>query len=315
MDPQTQKLLTESGGLFVSMPFYELAKAAGLAQSPSKEAMARTLGTWLSGGDVKDAQGARIIPPRGIATVRRLSEHLAHLGVKLTFDCLPGSTLLGLARSVHVSRFRRTPLRAMLFVDDDILVEPEVIDAMLDAGGGGFVLLAYPQRGQASDVALRTLDGRNPRYSPVTRTVDGRRLLAVAGGGLGCALLWRTGIEKMVASYGAPFPEGFGFEDGDGTKHISFFNAGPLVVDGRPQYMGEDINFFELARAAGVPIECLADAFVDHAGWAIDLGAAIDALNHDDTSKKPYTPPTVTKLAPGDPRIDKFHEGDDDGHA
>ncbi len=256
---------SEGGGVFIAMPIYMLGKAsAPTHQTPSLEDMRRTVGRWLA-GEPTDTP-----PPRGVMTagavIKRLSEH----GMRGVLDIVPCCTLLSLARSVQASRFLASPCKWMLFIDDDISAEPETVIEML-AANADCLFATYAQRMPPHRITLRTLGGRDPRRAPVRRTATGRRVLEVAGGGLGLALVRRRVIETLTQLH----PE-LAFREG-GKAHVKIFEEQFLDAGGERRSVGEDLAFYARVLAAGFKVECLADATVNHDGTIANLGAFLDS--------------------------------------
>jgi len=118
-------------------------------------------------------------------------------------------------RSRFVRAFlEETDATHLLFVDSDVSFEPALVQGML-AVGRDYVAAPYPKRGRIDFEAVARDDGRPPEaraYSYALRTegcsgrVDEAGCVEVAGVGLGCTLLSRSCLERMVAHYREPPP-------------------------------------------------------------------------------------------------------------
>jgi hypothetical protein len=258
-------LLSEGGGVFIAMPIYLLGKAsAPTEQTPSLDEMRRTVGRWLA-GESTDSPA-----PRGVVTAAVVIKTLSQRGMRGVLDIVPCCTLLSLARSVQASRFLASPCEWLLFIDDDISAGAETVLEMLSANAD-CLFATYAQRMPPHRITLRTLGGRDPRRAPLRRTASGARILEVAGGGLGLALVRRRVIETLVERH----PE-LAFQEG-GKAHVKIFEEQFLDTGGERRSVGEDLAFYARVLAAGFKVECLADATVNHDGTIANLGEFLDS--------------------------------------
>ena len=255
----------EGGGVFIAMPIYALGKAsAPTQQTPTLDEMRRTVGRWLSGEPTETPV------PRGVLTAGAVIRTLSERGMRGVRDLVPCCTLLPLARSVQASRFLASPCEWMLCIDDDISADPATVLEMLSANAD-CLFATYAQRMPPHRITLRTIGGRDPRDAPTRTTATGARVLEVAGGGLGLALVHRRVIEALFRRH----PE-LAFQEG-GTAHVKIFEEQFLDVDGQRRSVGEDLAFYARVLAAGFKVECLADAVVDHDGTVANLGDFLDS--------------------------------------
>jgi hypothetical protein len=253
------------GGVFVAMPIYMLGKARGPdRETPTLEDMRHTLGQWLAG------EPSEVPAPRGIVTARCVMKRLSELGLAGVLDVVPCCTLLALARSVQATRFLASGCEWMLCVDDDISADAETIVEMLSADAD-CILTTYAQRMPPHRITVHTLDGGDPRTVPTRRTPNGGRVLEVASGGLGCALVRRRVVETLFARH-----RELVFEDG-ATAHVKIFEEDIVDLDGQRRSVGEDVAFYGRVRAAGFKVECLADATINHDGTIANLGEILDS--------------------------------------
>jgi hypothetical protein len=270
--------------IFFAMPFYGLAKARdGSENAPTVEDMHELMGAWLSG---KDPPGRPA--PRGVRTMREACAALSQMSCSGLWSVIPGCTLLAVARSVQATQFLATHCEAMICIDDDIYTEPSTIVDLVEAGGD-IVFATYRERLGHHRVILHTLDDGDPRLAPTRRLESGRRVLELKTGPMGCCLIRRHVIERVIEAH----PE-LTFEDSDGSRHTCIFNQSLVLEDrgGRqvPRAVGEDIAFMFRARAVGFKVECVADCTVDHDGIACNLGELLDS---DLPFKPPETEPAV----------------------
>jgi hypothetical protein len=263
--PSTGSAAVAADDVFIAMPIYTLGKARTPdGHPPSLEEMRDTLGRWLA-GEPTDAPA-----PRGIVTARCVMKRLGELGRRGVLDVVPCCTLLALARSVQATRFLESGCAWMLCLDDDISADPETILEMLEADAD-CIFATYAQRLAPHRITLHTVDGVNPRRAPQRRTLRGGRVLEVASGGLGCALVRRNVVETLCRLH----PE-LAFEEG-GTRHTKVFDEAILALDGERRSVGEDVAFYHRVRGAGFRVECFADATVNHDGTIANLGTILDS--------------------------------------
>jgi hypothetical protein len=196
-------------------------------------------------------------------------KRLSDLGLAGVLDVVPCCTLLALARSVQATRFVASGCEWMLCLDDDISADPDTIVEMLSADAD-CILATYAQRMPPHRITVHTLDGRDPRTVPTRTTPKGSRVLEVASGGLGCALVRRRVIETLGERH-----RELVFEDG-ATTHVKLFEEDIIDLDGQRRSVGEDVAFYGRVRAAGFKVECLADATINHDGTIVNLGEILD---------------------------------------
>jgi hypothetical protein len=138
-------------------------------------------------------------------------------------------------RSRFVRAFLETDATHLLFVDGDVVVRPETVLGMLYADRP-FVAAPYPRRGvvdfPAIVEALQEGDARKVeahaydyalRWLPDTTEIklDERRCMAVASVPLGCALISRELLERMVQHYGERMVQHYGAIDRERvTAHL-----------------------------------------------------------------------------------------------
>ncbi len=158
-------------------------------------------------------------------------------------------------RSNWVTHFlRNTDATHLLFLDADIEVQPCVLRGMLSANRD-FVAAPYPRRqgvnfarsrkfkeaglsdeAGAYDYPLRKLDG--------ALVVDGQGCAEVEGVPLGCALLSRTGLERMAAFYAG---DALAFDDPESGPSLALFQ---LLIHNRA-LLSEDFSFCHRWREMG----------------------------------------------------------------
>lgn len=126
---------------------------------------------------------------------------------------------VSVARARLVRKFLETDATHLFFVDADVEFTPTVLHGML-AANRDFVAAPYPRRdmmrwdtiGEAARGGLRELEAAAYFYGYMTgpgcdsqtipQVIDEARCVPIEGIGLGCALLSRAMLERMVDFYG-----------------------------------------------------------------------------------------------------------------
>jgi len=176
---------------------------------------------------------------------------------------------LARVRSRAVRKFLAdTDATHLLFVDADVQFEPYVIRRMLDTGKD-IVACPYPKRDVRWDLAYEAAkEGQHPEigaYEYVFRAlepVDSKTgLVKVAGVGMGCTLLSRECLQRMVTTYGFP-PEtrsvpiedlrAFDNHPTHGGETVMLFAMQWGEMNGKRHLFGEDLSFCNRARAIGI---------------------------------------------------------------
>jgi hypothetical protein len=155
-------------------------------------------------------------------------------------------------RSRFVRDFLKTDCDALLFVDSDIEITPEVVQGMW-AAGHGVVAAPYPRR-DGIDWARALAHGEAQAYRyPIRGLKSGTELDAadcveVEGTGLGCTLIRRKVLEHLTTHYAS-----LTFQDkyfGTPEPTVALFQL--MIRDG--ELLSEDHSFFARCRDAGWPV-------------------------------------------------------------
>jgi hypothetical protein len=161
--------------------------------------------------------------------------------------CLDGSECsivadcpwLDAARSLLLAKFCAGAFDALLFRDDDVDFEAELLERMLlDLRHRPIVVAPYRMRMRPHAWAV---------------TFEGAHLVAA---GLGATLIRRDAIDKMIVS----FPE-LAYDQDGSPRHALFLHE---LWQGK--LLKEDHAFFSRARRAGLDLYAIPNARVDHAG-------------------------------------------------
>jgi hypothetical protein len=198
-----------------------------------------------------------------------------------------GCPWIDIARTNLVARFLASAEELLMFVDADVWFEPSVVQSMIDARAD-VLTCTYRKRSPPHDFCLRPLGNQEPHARRLVESplriaemplgdVPARRAIArvleIESDGLGCTLIRRHVIEKMVWDH----PE-LRYVDDDGTDRYWLFQ--PFVAtdpDGIARSAGDDKAFFLRARGSGFKVECLIDATIFHDGIEGRFGDVFDA--------------------------------------
>lgn len=263
--------------VFAWVPTYALGKPKPDAKPPTHEELLALAARWRTPEGVLEA-------PLGVRTVIRLAPELARRGISLRVALEPNATIVSLVRTHGAFEFLRSDCDYMLAVDDDIEAEPSTVLEMLDAEPDvifaayrarltSTVATVFPPRRRSATGAVEPV----PLAEwPVRKTATGARVYTVSGGGMGLCLVSRKVIETLWRDLAAADPAFYVFER-EGEPWTWIFRDTIDTELGAPRYLGEDVAFMHRARAAGFRVECLADAWISHAGLVFNLGAQIDA--------------------------------------
>lgn len=170
----------------------------------------------------------------------RVLAHPKASDVPIAVSCYTGDSLVPRARNKCAAHFRSTTAAAMLFLDSDIVFEPEHIfmlwETGLDLVGANYHV---SRRSTGTDEERAVIDLRDdaPLIAPVTRLPTGLMLIR--------RVVLDT-LARSVRCYGK------------GEFH-DFFQL--FICD--DEYLSEDFGFSELAVRAG---------FIPHLHRGIDLG-------------------------------------------
>jgi hypothetical protein len=144
---------------------------------------------------------------------------------------------LDAARADLIAGFLNTDCKYLFFQDDDISIESNIIKRMLDMD---------------RDIVVAPYKMRLPPHSWAITQNNGQTINA----GLGCALIRRSVVDKMIQDY----PELT--YDQDGQERVGLFHH--IILN--KNMLKEDHAFFYRALKSGFRINCLDNATVDHAG-------------------------------------------------
>jgi hypothetical protein len=169
---------------------------------------------------------AKLMP---IALGHGVSFHLSHMS---------GCSIITMARNALVNEFLKTDAEELLFIDADVIVEPDDVMRLLAQSEGRDILAGmYPRRASDKNFFLDLY-----RDDTDSLVFDGP-LLRVKRVGTGFMLIKRHVIQKLIALHPEWNVEN---REGNGTVSAVFDFA---IKDGK--YVGEDYLFCDRATQAG----------------------------------------------------------------
>lgn len=261
--------------IFFGMPLYELGRLRIEGKELTHGEQVQTLAKWLNN------QPCDFDTPLGMQTFQAAAK-VFHQG---KFSVMPTAQIISLARAELARQFLRSGMSKALFIDSDVSIPVETIEALDDADGD-VVFCAYPGRQAPHTLLLQTVGGVDPRQSKIRRSANGHRVIEAMFGGFGAVMVSRSALERMWKNYRRELS----FDHG-GRENVDLFQQMRVPVDEAGQirssfaqwsvktkraYVGEDVAFFLRARKAGVRVECLVDAPINHAGIVWNLAQQFD---------------------------------------
>jgi hypothetical protein len=229
----------------------------------------------------------RDISVRTVLTILGLLGEAAKFGINVQFGCVNGIAVVELARSEVVGQFLAKSVGThLLMLDADIAIEPANIMAMVLADRD---ILAAPVLTKKGVWAFRPLDPDLLKL-PIATAKNGLRLAEVGAAGCAAMLVKRQVLERMVAAhpellYSAPVG------DAPRAPYANIFHGYHVIMDGNPEYVGEDFAFVERAKALGYKCELAVDILVEHAGHTEGLAQVLEHLRQQ-KAQGTYQPPT-----------------------
>ena len=184
---------------------------------------------------------AKLMP---VALSHGISMHLSHMS---------GCSIITMARNALVNEFLKTDAEELLFIDADVIVEPDDVMRLLAQSTDRDILCGmYPRRAKDKNFFLDLY-----RDDTDALVFDGP-LMRVNRVGTGFMLIKRHVIEKLIADH----PE-WNVENRQGDGHVSaVFDF--AIKDGK--YVGEDYLFCDRAREAGFKVWVDVEICLPHVG-------------------------------------------------
>lgn len=159
-------------------------------------------------------------------------------GVSMFLSHMSGCSIITMARNALVNEFLKTDAEELLFIDADVIVEPDDVMRLLAQSEGRDILAGmYPRRAADKNFFLDLY-----RDDTESLVFDGP-LLRVKRVGTGFMLIKRHVIEKLIADHPEWNVEN---REGNGTVAAVFDFA---IKNGK--YVGEDYLFCDRATQAG----------------------------------------------------------------
>ena len=187
----------------------------------------------------------RGVEPQTVNTLFQITERLAREGINSTIYFGLGGTI-ETARSELAAKFYQSAATHLLFVDSDVAFAPDLVLRML-ACKRPMVACVYPKRSFSG--------GRTEHFradaGTFTQEIAPDGTIAIAGCGLGCALITREAIGQMRDAY----PD---LAQAEGVVRLFDLSR----FDGLT--WGEDYSFFQRWRDIGGDVRILVDAPMEH---------------------------------------------------
>lgn len=185
---------------------------------------------------------------------------LANRNVTVTFDLEVGKAGIDMPRSMAATRFLKSDMTHLMFIDDDMAFPPDLITKLMDCDVD---IVAVPYRKKMNDPLY------NFRFfGEVVQSKENPALIEVYDIATGLMLVKHHVFEKLkdhvewVLEYGQDDKVGMFFRH----QVVEYEHAEGAGEKGGKAYMSEDLHFCRLAREAGFKIWAYVDAPTIHYG-------------------------------------------------
>jgi len=174
------------------------------------------------------------------------------LGVSITLSDLSNCSIITMARNALVHEFLKTDCTELLFIDADVIVNPDdTLRLMAQSGGKDITAGAYPRRAKDAKFFADIYQDDNGDLE-----FEGS-LMRLKRAPTGFMLIQRHVIEQMVFAH----PE-WTYEKSPTEKMSAVFDF--AIVDGK--YVGEDYLFCDRATQMGFKVYIDVDISLPHVG-------------------------------------------------
>jgi len=171
---------------------------------------------------------------------------MAELGAIIPWGALNGGPTVPQNRNTVVRGFLNTPYQWLLFLDDDMVFDPQAIQLLLATADAkrmpivGGMACGIDEETREIRPTLYFWDETHEHPGPVYKTIvtwEPGKILKVDATGCACLLIHRSVFEKIDGKYGEAFP---------------WFAYGTQGNGALPT--GEDLEFCRRAREQGFPV-------------------------------------------------------------
>lgn len=177
------------------------------------------------------------------------------LGISVYLSDLSNCSIITMARNALVHEFLKTDCTELLFIDSDVIVNPDaILRLMANSSGKDITAGSYPRRAKDKKFFADLYFDENGEIE-----FDGP-MMRVERVGTGFMMIQRHVIEKMIADN----PEWL-YENKDGGQMAAVFDFG--IRDGK--YVGEDYLFCDRARQSGFKVYIDVEISLPHVGSEI----------------------------------------------
>lgn len=191
-------------------------------------------------------------------------------GVKVKLEGPIGCSVVPWARSLIVEEFLKSDFTHLFWIDSDIAWAPDDFFRLVGfAGVLEIVGATYPLKKEPVDFLVNHLKPGTTEYE-----VNGLGCVKIASMGIGFTIFQRKVIEKIAAN--TPYVR----DRMNGTRYRDIFRIDRTqrAEAEEPGPRGEDIAFFDDARAAGFDVWLDPSIQIGHVGTKVYRGSPIDAL-------------------------------------
>ena len=177
----------------------------------------------------------------------------ARLGIKVYLSDLSNCSIITMARNALVNEFLKTDATELLFIDSDVIVNPDaILRLMAQSGDKDVTAGAYPRR--AKDKKFFT----DVYFNDAGDVEFDGSLMRVERVGTGFMLIQRHVVETLIKNH----PEWMYKNTVTGEEMSAIFDF--KIVDGK--YVGEDYLFCDRVRADGFKVHIDVEISLPHVG-------------------------------------------------
>jgi len=191
-----------------------------------------------------------------VGSLLSLQAHLMEKGHTVLFDIVANGSILPKVRNGIVKRFIDSNAEVLVFIDSDMVYEPQAIEKLINAP---FDVSVINYRVKSTNVKYMA-EAVREECEVVGTVYLGDTWIQTTRAGTGIMAIKRRTIEHITTPY-------LSYID-NGVEYHALFDF--CLSDGH--YYGEDYTFCRRVEAAGGQIFILADADAGHIGDTVYMG-------------------------------------------
>lgn len=191
-----------------------------------------------------------------VRSLLSLQAHLLAKGHEVIFDIVANGSILPKVRNGIVKRFIDSPADVLVFIDSDMIYQPETVEKLINAP---FDVSVANYRGKSANVRYMA-EAEREDGEVIGTTFAGDTWIKTTRAGTGLMAIKRRTIEHVAT-------QELAYTDQGVNCHAIFDFC---LLNG--EYHGEDYTFCRRVEEAGGQIFILADAEIGHIGDTVYFG-------------------------------------------